>query len=73
MGRSESDGADVIAVNDPYQDRPQQHLDLESAEPALIQETRNLNFRLAGHLVPSRIIAMLVDSLVGESGTRAEG
>ena len=62
MRRGESDGADIVAVDDPDQDRPQQHLDLEGAEPALIQQTRNLNFRLAGHLVPLPIIATLFGS-----------
>ena len=36
MRRSESDRADIIAVNDFDQNRPCQHLDLEGAEPALV-------------------------------------
>ena len=57
------DGADIIAVDDPDQDRPQQHLDLKRAETALVQNTRHMNFRLDGHFLSHmEVVAALVGS-----------
>ncbi len=48
------DGADVIAVDQRDQDRPEDQLDLELANAVLVQKMRNLNFRLARHRFPQR-------------------
>src|SRR5215472_10428168 len=48
------DGADVIAVDQRDQDRPEDQLDLERTEAVLVQKMRNLNFRLARHRFPQR-------------------
>src|SRR5215831_5558594 len=50
----EGDGADVIAVDQRDQNRPEDQLDLERAEAVLVQKMRNLNFRLARHRFPQR-------------------
>ena len=47
--RGKGDGADVVAVDHRHQDRPDDQLDLERADPVLVQKMRNLNFRFAGH------------------------
>ena len=72
MRRGESDGANIVAVDDPDQDRPCQHPDLEGAEPALVQQTRNLDFCFAGHLVPLQIFTVFLAMLLGQkSANRA--
>src|SRR6516165_291085 len=48
----EGDGADVIAVDQRDQDRPEDQFDLERANAVFVQKMRNLNFRLAGHRFP---------------------
>jgi hypothetical protein len=52
--RGKGDGADVIAVDQRDQDRPEDELDLKRTNAVLVQKMRNLNFRLAGHRFPHR-------------------
>ncbi len=54
--RRKGDGADVVAVDHGEQHGPDDELDLERAQPVLVQEMRDLNFRFAGHRFPRRII-----------------
>jgi hypothetical protein len=55
--RRESDGADVVTVDQGQQNRPGHQSDLVRTEPALVEQSRDLNFRLAGHRFPQRLVA----------------
>ena len=52
--RRKGNGADVITVDQCDQDRPDQHPDLKRAQPAFVEQTRNLDV-LAGHRFPRKI------------------
>src|ERR1044071_2482317 len=56
------DGADVVAVDEGDQNRPQDQLDLKCADAVLVEKMRNLNFRLARHRFPQcfRCFSMLL-------------
>jgi hypothetical protein len=54
MRRGKRDGADVIAVDKRDQHGPYQHLDLERAQPAFVQQSRNL-YDFADHCFPPEI------------------
>jgi hypothetical protein len=60
MRRGEGDRANVVAVDQGEQNRPGQQSDLERAQPALIDQTRNLNLRFVGHRFPPRSQRFLV-------------
>ena len=49
MRCGKSDGADVIAVDEGDQRGPEDELDLEGAQPVLVQKPRYINIRFAGH------------------------
>ena len=50
--RRKGDGADIVAVDHGEQHGPDDELDLERAQPVLVQEMRDLNFRRVGHRFP---------------------
>src|SRR6202035_2081250 len=53
--RRKGDGADVVAVDHRQQHRPGDELDLERAQPMLVQKMRDLNFPVASHRFPRKV------------------
>ena len=56
MRRGKGNGADVVAVDQRDEDRPDDQLDLERAEPVLVEKVRNLNFCAAAIVSPQEFL-----------------
>ena len=52
--RGERDRSDVVAVDQNDEKRPDDQVDLKRAQPALIEQARNLDFRSVRHCFPAK-------------------
>src|SRR3954463_2794341 len=50
--RSERDGGDVVAVEQRNQHRPDDQLDMKAADAALVEQTRDVDYRGLSHRLP---------------------
>src|SRR5262249_40605327 len=59
VGRGERNRRDVVSVDENNEQRPDQELDLKRAEPALVEQTRDLHLLTGRHSILPRDVLFL--------------